>query len=178
MSDVRDMYRGDVVHLVIEHVRLPNGHAVDLEIVRHPGAAAVAAIDEQDRVTLIRQYRHAAGGWLWEVPAGKLDPGEDPDACARRELREEVGLEATHLACVGSILTCPGFCDERIHLYVATGLRTVAASRGADEVIDEVQQVLLADAMRMIDRGEIVDAKTIAAVVHAVRRERDGGARA
>jgi len=169
---VRDIYRGRIVHLTAEAVELPNGHRMELEIVRHPGAAAVAALDATGAVTLLRQYRHAVGGYLWEVPAGKLDPGEEPLPCAARELREEAGLEADHLEAVGSIVTCPGFCDEVIHLFVATELRSAPRSLGADEVIDAVRAVPLAEAMAMIARGEIRDGKTIAALVHAELRLR------
>jgi ADP-ribose pyrophosphatase len=163
----RDVYKGRIVHLTVEDVTLPNGHAMSLEIVRHPGAAAVAALDDQGRVTLLRQYRHAAGGYLWEVPAGKLDDGESPDTCAARELAEEVGLAAERLERMGSIVTTPGFTDEVIHLFVATGLRTVPNARGADEVIDTVTAVPLHEALAMVGRDEIRDAKTIAALVHA-----------
>ena len=164
---IRDVYRGRIVHLTVEEVTLPNGHAMSLEIVRHPGASAVAALDDQHRVTLLRQYRHAVGGYLWEVPAGKLDPGESPDTCAARELAEEAGLAADYLEHVGSIVTTPGFTDEVIHLFVATGLRTVPSALGVDEVVDTVTTVSLADALAMIKGGEIRDAKTIAALLHA-----------
>jgi ADP-ribose pyrophosphatase len=167
MPNVRDIYRGRIVHLTEETVELPNGQRVELEIVRHPGASAVAAVDGDGAVTLLRQYRYAAGGYLWEVPAGKLDPGEAPLACAARELREEAGIEAVRLEPVGSIVTCPGFCDEVIHLFVATALRSVPQELGADEVIDAVRNVPLAEAMAMIARGEIRDGKTIAALVQA-----------
>ena len=181
MTAARDVYKGRIVHLTIEEVRLPNGHRMELEIVRHPGAAAVAALDAGGAVTLLRQYRHAAGGYLWEVPAGKLDPGEAPLACAARELQEEAGVAAGSLEAVGSIVTCPGFCDEVIHLFVATDLRPVSQTLGADEVIDAVRSVPLAEAMAMIRRGEIRDGKTIAALVQADlrygRREATGGAR-
>ena len=175
---IRDVYRGRIVHLTVEDVTLPNGHVTPLEIVRHPGAAAVATLDEQGRVTLIRQYRHAVGGYLWEVPAGKLDPGETPATCAARELAEEVGLAARELEHLGSIVTCPGFCDEVIHLFVATGLRRVATNLGADEIIEDVTPILLRDALAMIRRGEIRDAKTIAALVQVELRYDDLMARA
>jgi ADP-ribose pyrophosphatase len=161
----RDIYRGRIVHLTVEEVTLPNGHVTPLEIVRHPGAAAIATLDDAGRVVLLRQYRHAAGGYLWEVPAGKLDPGEAPETCAGRELQEEAGLAAGELEHLGSIVTCPGFCDEVIHLFLATKLRPVAMARGADEVIDDIQTVPLPAAMAMIRRGDIRDAKTIAALV-------------
>jgi ADP-ribose pyrophosphatase len=160
------------VHLTIEDVTLPNGHVMPLEIVRHPGASAVVPLDDRGRVTLIRQYRHAVGGYLWEAPAGKLDPGESPEHCAARELAEEVGLEATTLERLGSIVTCPGFCDEVIHLFLATGLRQVPIQRGADEVIEAVTPVPLASAMAMIRAGDIRDAKTIAALTQTELRIR------
>jgi ADP-ribose pyrophosphatase len=167
---IRDVYRGRIVHLTVEDVTLPNGHATSLEIVRHPGAAAVVALDDDGRVTLIRQYRHAVGGYLWEVPAGKLDPGETPLTCAARELGEEVGLAARHLEAMGSIVTCPGFCDEVIHLFLATGLSPIGTNRGADEIIESVSNVPLRDALSMYQRGEIRDAKTIAALLQAELR--------
>ena len=170
MGEIRDIYRGRVVHLTSEEVTLPNGHRMALEIVRHPGAAAVAALDDDGAVTLLHQYRHAAGGYLWEVPAGKLDDGELPEACAARELREEAGLEARRLESVGSIVTSPGFCDEVIHLFVATGLAGVPQALANDEVIESVRTLPLSEAMAMIAAGEIRDAKTIAALVQAELR--------
>jgi len=167
VSTVRDIYRGHLVHLTAEIVRLPNGHEVELEIVRHPGASAVAALDEHGAVTLLHQYRHAVGGYLWEVPAGKLDSGETPERCADRELREEAGVAAGRLERTGSIVTCPGFCDEVIHLFLGRDLSRVPTARGADEVIESIRSVPLAEAMAMIAAGEIRDAKTIAALVQA-----------
>jgi ADP-ribose pyrophosphatase len=174
---IRDVYRGRIVHLTIEDVTLPNGHHTPLEIVRHPGAAAVATLDADGRVTLLRQYRHAAGGWLWEVPAGKLDPGEAPATCAARELREEAGIIAGDLEPVGSIVTCPGFCDEVIHLFVATDLTSTSTERGVDEVIDAVEAIPLRRALEMVRNGEIRDAKTIAALLHVELRYDDLGRR-
>jgi ADP-ribose pyrophosphatase len=157
------VYRGRIVDLRVERVTLPNGAQVDLELMHHPGAAAVVAVDEVRRAVLIRQYRHAAGGYLWELPAGVLSgPDEPPEACAARELREEVGLVADRLRHLGSILTTPGFCDERIHLFLAEGLREEGHSHGHDEVIAEIARVPLAEALGWIREGAIVDAKTIA----------------
>jgi ADP-ribose pyrophosphatase len=164
---VRDVYCGRIVHLTVERVQLPNGHEIDLEIVRHPGAAAVVAVDDAGFVTLVRQYRHAVGDYLWEVPAGTLEPCETPAACARRELREEAGIEAAHLEAVGSIVTCPGFCDEVIHLYLATGLSRSTQQLGADEVIDSVRSLPLIEAVEMVRNGQIRDNKTIAALWQA-----------
>src|SRR5712691_4173746 len=136
---VREIYKGRIVDLRVERVTLPNGTVVDLELMHHPGAAAVVAADEQGRVVLIRQYRHAAGGYLWELPAGVLaSPDEPPAACATRELREEAGLVAERLAYLGAILTSPGFCDERIHLFLARGLRDEGHAHEDDEVIVEI----------------------------------------
>ena len=160
---VRQIYKGRIVDLRVERVTLPNGTAVDLELVHHVGAAATAAVDEQGRVVLIRQYRHATGGYIWELPAGVLhSPAEPPEACALRELREEAGLVATRLRHLGSIFTTPGFCDERIHLFLAQGLHEEGHAHDADEVIAEIARVPLAEAIAMVQRGTIVDGKTIA----------------
>jgi ADP-ribose pyrophosphatase len=159
---VREIYRGRIVNLRVERVTLPNGTAVDLELMHHPGAAAVAAVDAQHRVVLIRQYRHAAGGFVWELPAGVLDPGEAPAACAARELVEEAGLTAEDLLPLSAIFTTPGFCDERIHLFLARGLAEVPTAHEADEVIAEIARVPLAEALAMTRDGTIVDGKTVA----------------
>ena len=159
------IYRGRIVDLRLEEVTLPNGAVVELELMRHKGASAVVAVDEAGRVTLIRQYRFATGGYIWELPAGVLDHAAEPPLdCAVRELREEVGLRAGEWRPLGTIFTTPGFCDERIHLFLARNLEDVGHERGDDEVIDEVRSVPLDEAIAMIRRGEIVDAKTIAAL--------------
>jgi 8-oxo-dGDP phosphatase len=162
-SAVEDIYTGRIVHLRRERVELPNGQTVELEVVRHKGASAVAAVDERERVTLIHQYRHAAGGYIWELPAGILkDGGELPADCAVRELREETGLSAREWRHLGTIATTPGFSDERIHLFLARGLEQAEHARDHDEVIDEMRAVPIDDALAMIRRGEIVDGKTVA----------------
>ena len=162
-DSVRHVYDGRIVHLRIERVALPNGQSVELEVIRHQGASAVAAVHADGQVVLIRQYRHAAGGYIWELPAGILhDASEAPAACAARELREETGLSAREWRPLGSIMTTPGFTDERIHLFLARGLEQGDHTRDHDEVIAEVRMVPLADALAMIRRGEIVDGKTIA----------------
>ena len=158
----RQIYKGRIVDLRLERVTLPNGHAVDLEVMHHPGASAVAAVDDAQRVVLIRQFRHAAGGYIWELPAGVLGAGEAPAACAARELREETGLVAAELRQLGTILTTPGFCDERIHLFLAQGLGEGAHAHEADEVITEIARVPLREALGRIRSGDIVDGKTIA----------------
>lgn len=159
----RQIYKGRIVDLRVERVRLPNGAEVELELMRHPGASAVAAVDDAGCVRLIRQYRHAAGGFIWELPAGVLaSPDEPPEACAVRELREETGLVAADVVRLGCILTTPGFCDERIHLFLARGLTEAGHAHEHDEVITEIARVPLGEALGMIRRGEIVDGKTIA----------------
>jgi ADP-ribose pyrophosphatase len=151
-----------VVDLWLEDAQLPNGVRVELEVVRHAGAAAVVALDRRQNVTLVYQYRHAAGGYIWEVPAGKLD-GDSPEHCARRELQEEAGLRADRWIRLGCILTTPGFSDERIHLFLAQELSEGTQQLESDEVL-RVVQLPLQEALAMIQRGEIADAKSIAAL--------------
>ncbi|MCP9452446.1 MAG: NUDIX hydrolase [Nitrospira sp.] len=156
----RTIYRGKVVTLNIEQVLLPNGETVELETIRHPGAAAVVPIKDDGRVVLVRQFRHAAGGFIYEIPAGKLQPGEDPVRCAERELEEEVGYRASSFTLLCSILTAPGFADEVIHIYQATGLAKGCQHLDRDEVL-EVIEMSLPEAIKKIDAGIIRDAKTI-----------------
>lgn len=170
-----------MIHVDLDRVRYPDGSAGELEIIRHPGAAAIVALDPPDangnhgqpRVVLIHQYRYAAGGFVWEVPAGKLDPGEEPETCAARELEEETGYRAGSLERLGAIHTTPGFTDEVIHLFLATGLEPGSANHGPSEFIER-HAVGLDRAMEMIDRGEITDGKTICALALAERALRRG----
>jgi ADP-ribose pyrophosphatase len=164
----RRVYDGRIIALDVERVRLPSGVTIDLDIVRHPGAAAVVAATGSV-VALIRQYRHAAGGYLWEIPAGTLHPGETPEACARRELLEEAGLDADEMRPLGYLLTSPGFCDERIHVFLARGLTQRSSRHDADEVIAEVRRVPWGEIATMISTGEIVDGKSLVALYHAAR---------
>lgn len=167
----REVYRGRVVRLGIEEARLPNGRTTELEIVRHDGAAAVVALDERGRVALLRQFRWAAGGELWEIPAGVLDPGDaSAEACARRELAEEAGVNAGAIERLGRVLPTPGYSTEAIELFLARELEATPTGRGVDEVITEVRWVTLAEALAMIDRGDVVDAKTIVGLHLAARR--------
>jgi ADP-ribose pyrophosphatase len=156
----RTIFRGRVITLDVDTVELPNGHRAELEMVRHPGGAAVIAIDERDRVCLLRQYRHAAGGWIWELPAGKLEPNEPPLVTAQRELREEGGVTARQWTSLGSYLSSPGVFDEVIHLFLATGIEPAASAAEIDEVF-EVHWIARTDARRQAMRGELRDAKTL-----------------
>jgi len=165
------IYQGRIVDLGLEDVVLPNGARVELEVIRHRGASAIVPLHDDRTVTLVHQYRHAAGGMIWEVPAGVLDGGEAPETCAARELREEVQLEARALTRLGSILTTPGFTDERIHLFLAEGLFPAAGAPEADEYI-EVVRVPFDQALGWIDDGTIADAKTICALHLAERLRR------
>ena len=156
----RNIYTGKVVTLNIDTVTLPNGATIDLETIRHPGAAAVVPVKDDGTVVLIRQFRHAAGGFIYEIPAGKLQPGEDPLHCASRELEEEVGYRASSFELLSSIFTAPGFADEVIHVYKATGLTTGRQQLDPDEVLDIIEMPL-AEAVNKIEDGTIRDAKTI-----------------
>ncbi|MEO8604240.1 MAG: NUDIX hydrolase [bacterium] len=160
---MREVYRGRIVRLVLEDVDLPNGKTATFEVVHHPGAAAIVALDGDGSVVLLRQFRHAAGGYIWEIPAGTLGAGEPPADCARRELREETGLDAARWTPLGRIVTAPGFCDERIHLYLARDLSQAEQQLDADEILT-VSRVPFARALEMIASGDIEDAKSIAAL--------------
>ncbi len=156
----KNIYTGRVVTLNVDTVTLPNGVAVDLEVVRHSGASAVVPLKENGTVVLIRQFRHAAGGFIYEIPAGKLSPGEEPLACAARELEEEIGYRAGSFELLSSIFTAPGFTDEVIHIYKATGLTKGQQHLDCDEVL-EIVEMPLHEAIGLIQTGAIRDAKTI-----------------
>ncbi|MES2522523.1 MAG: NUDIX hydrolase [Gemmatimonadota bacterium] len=168
----RRAYTGRVISLDVDEVRFPDGSTGSLEMVRHPGASAVLPILRADgsdpEVLLIRQYRYAAESFLYEVPAGRLDPDESPDECAKRELREETGYTAERVEHLFTMFTTPGFTDEKIHLFVATGLVLGESAREADEFMDLVP-VRLSEALRMLERGEIQDAKTALTLLFAAR---------
>ena len=151
-----------------ERVELPGREPFELEILRHVGASAVVPFEDDDTVLLIRQYRHAAGGTIWEVPAGKLD-GDTPEVCAVKELEEEVGRRPGRLEHLVTILTTPGFTDERIHLFAAFDLEVVEQRLEAHEII-EVVPTPLARALEMVWSGELHDGKSALALIHAARR--------
>ena len=167
----RNIYTGRIVQLNLETVTLPNGNTVELEVIHHPGAAAVVPLTQNGTVILIRQYRHAAGGYIYEIPAGKLHPGEDPLICAQRELEEEIGFRATSLELLTSLLTTPGFTDEVIHIYKGTGLTPGRQDLEHDEVL-EVLDIPLEQAIQMIHEGAIRDGKSIVGLQMVYLRDR------
>lgn len=165
----RLLHQGGDLSITLDRVRLPNGHELELEIVHHPGAAAVVPFVSADEILLVRQYRWAASHTIYEVPAGKLRPGERPEMCAARELEEEVGRRAGRLDFLGDILTTPGFSDETISLFAAYDLTVVPQALEADEVI-EVVQLPLSEAFDLARTGQLRDAKSLCALFHIVLR--------
>ncbi len=157
---------GKMLKVSIDDLVLPNNEACQFEIVRHPGAAVIVPIDSKGNITLVKQYRYVCNEWLLEVPAGKLDPGEEPMDCARRELQEETGLQAKKLAELGMIYPTPGFCDEALWLYLATDLTHTQQNLDRDEVL-EIQTYSLKQAVEWTLNGTIRDAKTICAILRA-----------
>ena len=172
-------YQGHIINLDVDTVGFPDGSTGQLEMIRHPGASAVVPLLDDPwapdpRVVLLRQFRHAAEGFIWEIPAGRLDPGETPDQCARRELVEETGMRAARLLPLTTIFTTPGFTDERIHLFLASGLEEGDHRREVDEFI-EVHARPWSAVMGMVEQGEIQDAKTLVALMFAGRFRAVGG---
>jgi ADP-ribose pyrophosphatase len=160
--------RGFQVVVSTERFALPSGGELELDIVQHPGASAIVPFLSDSEVLLIRQYRHATGGTILEVPAGKIDPGETPAVTAARELEEEVGQRVGRLEELGWIWTTPGFANEKIHLFAAFDL-TQTVSRPEDDELIELVPTPLAQALEMIWSGELTDAKSAMALIHAAR---------
>ncbi|MEO6211181.1 MAG: NUDIX hydrolase [Gemmatimonadaceae bacterium] len=166
----RREYTGRVINLDVDTVRFPNGKIGELEIIRHSGASAVLPFlgdptAEDPQILLIRQYRYAADGFIYEIPAGRLEPGEPPEECAIRELREETGCTAEKMAHLYTMYTTPGFTDEKIHLFVATGLTRGDSALEADEFV-EVVPMHMSAALKMIKDGTIADAKTALSILY------------
>jgi ADP-ribose diphosphatase len=158
------VYTGRIINVDLDQVRFPNGSIGELEMVRHSGASAVVPFlsdpfGDDPQILLLKQYRYAAEDYLYELPAGRLDPGEVPADCARRELREETGCTAERVEHLLTFYTTPGFTDEKIHLFMATGLTQGQSGRESDEFI-EVQTFPLSRALSMVGSGEIRDGKT------------------
>ena len=161
----KNLYDGRVIKLNLEQVELPNGQQCELEIIHHPGGVGILALDNQGRICLLRQFRHALGGWLWEIPAGKREPGEAPIKTAARELMEEAGMQASELVPLGEMVPSPGVLTEVVHLYLARGLTPVAQAHEPHEVI-EVHWLEQSKLEAMVRAGEINDAKTVCALYY------------
>lgn len=159
----REIYRGKIVTLRQEQVTLPNGHVFELEIVHHPGGVGILALDAQQRLCMLRQFRYVASGWIWEIPAGKIDQQEATLLTAKRELQEEAGILADSFVGLGRTITSPGIFTEVIHFYLATGLHPSEAAPEHEEII-EIHWLPLTTVREMIASGEILDAKTIVGV--------------
>jgi ADP-ribose pyrophosphatase len=167
----RRIHTGKIISLDVDTVRFPDGSVGELEMVRHSGASAVVPFVSDPRgddpqILLIRQYRYAAEQYLYEIPAGRLDPGEEPLQCAIRELREETGCTAEHVEFMFTMLTTPGFTDERIHVFMATGLERGETAHEADEFMT-TETVTLSRALRLIEQGDIKDGKTALGILFA-----------
>lgn len=172
-SRVRTVYEGRIFTVQVETIALPKGGTLNAEIIRHPGSVVIVPVSEAGEIILVRQYRAAIGRWAWELPAGSLKPGEDVEEAARRECHEEVGLVADRLEGLGSFFPTPGYCDELMNFYRATGLRQPRADEQAQQDDDEdieAKPFSRADLTRMIAAGEIIDLKTIAGLSLSDRR--------
>ena len=161
--------KGRVFEIFTENVTLPNGVNLDMDIIHHPGAAAIVPVLDDGTVLLLKQYRHAVGGYIWEVPAGTIDPGEDEITCAKREIIEETGYAAKEMEKLGVITPLPAYSDERIHIFLATGLTPAGQNLDDDELLT-VHPQKVSKALSMIANGEITDAKTISSLYLAINR--------
>ncbi len=169
ITHTEEIYKGRVVHLFVHDVRLDNGVTSRREVVQHPGAVAMVAIDDENNVYLVRQFRLAAGRMLLEIPAGTLEPGEPPQDAAIRELQEEIGHKPGHIEPLGGLYVAPGYTTEYIHLFLATQLAPSSLAADEDEQI-EVVRLPLAKAIQMIESGEIVDGKSIAGLLRVAHK--------
>lgn len=163
------LHRGRVFELRAETHRLADGRRLTVDAVRHPGAAAIVPLNHDGRILLLRQFRCVLNATIWEIPAGTLEPGEDPLEAARRELAEETGRSAARWESLGAVTPVPGYGDEVVHLYLARDLAPAPGRLDPDEIL-EVEAVAWEQALEMIDRGEIQDAKTITGILLAARR--------
>jgi len=167
-----EIFSGKVVRLCLEEVELPNGKQSKREIIKHPGAVAIIPVTADNKIVMVEQYRHALGKIIVEIPAGKLEKGEDPRECARRELEEETGYACESLELITSFYTSPGFADEILHVYLAKGLTKMENSAALDE--DEfvnLEELTLDEALKYITEQKIYDAKTIYAVQYLQLQE-------
>ena len=172
INDRQILHRGRVYNLIRENVTLDNGVTTDMEYIEHPGATAIIPMFSDSRVLLLKQYRHSLREYIWEIPAGTLDPEEEILECAQRELIEETGYSADQWQKLGEITPLPGYSDERLHIFLATDLQPAEQDLDRDEII-HVHKVNFSDAIEMIESGNIQDAKTIAGLL--IARNRSGG---
>lgn len=159
----KTLRKGRVFEITLENVTFPNGFNTEMEIIRHPGASAIVPLSDNEEVILLKQYRHAIGKYIWEIPAGTCDGSEDPLVCAKRELTEETGFSASFWDYLGVITPVPGYSDEKINIYLARKLIAATQNLDQDEFI-EIYHVPFQQVIEMIIKGEIQDAKTIAAI--------------
>ena len=166
LIDSESIYDGRAFHIRRDHVRLPDGRSTKLDIVEHIGSAVIIPVDEDGFLYFVRQYRHAAGLDMLELPAGTLEPGEDPLVCAQREVREETGMAAGSIREIGSFYLAPGYSTEFMHVYLATDLHRDPLEADADEFLS-VEKIPIKEAFAMAESGNLPDAKTLAALLLA-----------
>jgi len=169
------IHEGRVFTLTSENITLENGVTTDLDLLHHPGASAIVPMPDADTLVLIRQYRHAIGNYIWEIPAGTLERGEAPLACAKRELTEETGFSGNTWQKLGEITPLPGYSDERIHIFLASDLESAEQNLDSDEMLN-VHNIRFSEAVEMIHRGDIQDSKTIAGIflaTHSLNQQED-----
>jgi len=163
---INTVYQGKVFDVRNDEVRLPNGQTTMLDIVAHPPAVVIVPLDSEGNIYFVRQYRHAADQIMLELPAGVIDPGEQPDLCALRELREEIGMSANQIQKIGGFYIAPGYSSEFLHIYLATGLKPDPLPADEDEFIS-VERIPTELALSMIGDEKIQDAKTLASLLLA-----------
>ena len=168
VNDITTIHNGRVFKIVSEDITLANGVSTNMEIIRHPGASAIVPFLNHDTIILIRQYRHAIGDYIWEIPAGTFDPSETALVCAKRELIEETGYMANEWQKLNEITPVPAYSDERIHIFFATDLEPAEQNLDKDEIL-EVHEIKFTKALDMIYRGEIQDSKTICGLFMAAQ---------
>lgn len=169
MIESKRIYEGRIFNLDHDKADLPNGRVAGLDVIRHPGASAMVCLNENNEVLMLRQYRYAAGGYIWEIPAGTLEKGEDPKECALREVEEETGYSASGIEKLGEMFPAPGYTDELIHVFLVTGLTQSRQNLDADEIL-EVEPVKWEKALEMAHDGTIRDAKTVCGLFWAAAR--------
>ena len=171
----KDIFRGRVFNIHVDTVRLPNNAIATREVVEHHGGVGILALDENDNILMVRQFRYGAGDVFLEIPAGKLERGEDPAGCGIRELREETGMNASEYTFLAKMYPTPAYCSECIHIYLARGLTPAAGGQNLDEgEFLQVERVPLAEALRMCTSGEITDAKTLVAIFKFANSTKEG----